>query len=246
MTKANGLSVEIHWTILDEDKPFLIDVQGLWARALPARIAGVDALALSPEDLVLHLCLHLTYQHHLKLGLRGLYDITLALRHFDGQLNWEELIKIAQAWGAERVAWLSLTLAADLLGAEIPDPVLAQLHPANIEPWVLASARSQLMERGSKGSLITPDMAQLASEKGIFKRIRLIISRIFLPKTTLARIYNVPPNSLHIYGCYFRRLRGLIRSYAPTVRSVFNFDQGVIAGVEKEQAIKRLKLWMVE
>ncbi len=56
--------VEVHWTLLKEDEPFTIDADALWERAVPARIANLDALALLLEDLVLHLCLHLAYQHY--------------------------------------------------------------------------------------------------------------------------------------------------------------------------------------
>lgn len=64
MQKEGGAMVEVHWTLLKEDEPFTIDADSLWERAVPARIANLDALALSVEDLVLHLCLHLAYQHY--------------------------------------------------------------------------------------------------------------------------------------------------------------------------------------
>jgi len=110
----DGLPVEIHWTILEEDEPFTINAESLWARAVPAKVAGVNALALSPEDLILHLCLHLAYQHSFNLGLRGLYDIAEVLRHFEGQVNWRALVLIAHDWGSERVTWLTLTLVREL------------------------------------------------------------------------------------------------------------------------------------
>jgi len=64
MQKEGGAMVEVHWTLLEEDEPFTIDADALWERTVPARIANLDALALSVEDLVLHLCLHLAYQHY--------------------------------------------------------------------------------------------------------------------------------------------------------------------------------------
>src|SRR5882724_2688893 len=48
LTKPGGALIEIHWTIESPMEPFTIDVDGLWERALPATIAGVDVLVLSP------------------------------------------------------------------------------------------------------------------------------------------------------------------------------------------------------
>jgi hypothetical protein len=188
----------------------------------------------------------LTYQHHLELGLRGLYDIALTLNQHKGQLNWEKLIEIGSAWGSQRVTWLTLILVRDLLSAEIPNYVLTKLQPMGIEPWVIKSARSQLLERGFLKSALTPDLAQMVLERGIFKRLRLIMKRVFVPKLTLSRLYNVPPTSLRIYRCYFKRIGVLLRSYIPTIKRFFKLDQAILNGVQKEQTIKRLKLWMVE
>ncbi len=37
MINPDGLPVEIHWTLLEEDEPFTIDAQGLWDRAISAQ-----------------------------------------------------------------------------------------------------------------------------------------------------------------------------------------------------------------
>jgi hypothetical protein len=66
--KKGAPIVELHWTILEEEEPFSIDVEAMWARSVPAEIAGVGVRGLSVEDLLLHLSLHLTYQHRLAGG----------------------------------------------------------------------------------------------------------------------------------------------------------------------------------
>ena len=246
MFNADGLPVEIHWTILEEDEPFTIDAQGLWKRAIPAKIAGVDALALSPEDLILHLCMHLTYQHRLKIGLRGLYDIAEVLRHFEGQVDWTKLSKITHEWGSERVTWLTLTLAQDLLGAQIPPMILEYLQPKEAAPWVLAKAKAQLLEQDVRKAVVTPDLAKFATKEGLISRIKLFLSRLFLPKQTLARLYGVSPKSIKIYGCYFKRLIYLIIHYGDSLKRVAKKDPQMRLVVENEITIERLKKWMVK
>jgi len=244
MFNDDDLPVEIHWTILEEDEPFTIDAQGLWDRSVPVKIAAVDALALSPEDLILHLCLHLGYQHRFKLGLRGLYDIDEVLRHFEGQVNWRTLVKIAQDWGSERVTWLTLTLVGKLLGAEIPPYVINILQPDSVEPWIWQAAKTQLLDPKSRRIPMTPDLADLAVKKCLLSRFRLIISRVFIPRQTLARLYGVPPTSIHIYGCYFKRFCELVRMYGGVVRRIQEKGKGIQVAVENENMMGELKAWL--
>jgi hypothetical protein len=244
LKKPDGPYVEIHWTILGEDEPFAIDVDGLWGRAVPAKIAGVDVLSLSPEDLLLHLCMHLGYQHQFNVGLRGLYDIAQVLDHFEGQVNWSEFVVLAQEWGAERVMWVTLTLTGALLGSEIPERVLETLRPADAEPWVIPQGQAQLFSRGMTDVPMTPDLAELASGKGLIRRVRVVLSRIFLPRRVLARLYDVPPTSIRIYGCYFRRLCELVRDYGPSVKRIFRRDTETITSARDNQSMMRLKAWM--
>ncbi len=79
----SGFTVEPHWNIVYPTSPFKIDIAGLWARARPATIAGVEVLTLSPEDLLLHLCLHVCYQHRLEVGLTPFCDIAETIRRYD-------------------------------------------------------------------------------------------------------------------------------------------------------------------
>lgn len=246
MKNADGLSVEIHWTILNEEEPFAIDPDGLWDRAVPVNIAGVDVLALSPEDLVLHLCLHFAYQHHLNLGLRGLNDVTEVLQHYNKQLDWARLDVLSQKWGVGRVVWLALSLTVKLLGAPVPQDVLNRLEPEKVESWVLPNARSIVLNAREKAALMTPDLADFASEKGFLNRIKLIMSRIFLPKLILARLYGVPPSSVLIYGCYFRRLKELIQQYGFSIRNILKNESDVVSSVEDQQGIAKLRTWMLK
>lgn len=244
MSRPGGSLVEVHWTILEENGPFTIDSQGLWQRAIPARIAGVDILALGVEDLLLHLCIHLTYQHQLKKGLRALYDITEVLRHFQGQVDWKVFTVTAREWGVERVICLTLMLAKELLGVEIPSQVFTQLAPHEVDPEILEEAVKQLL--GGKGQTVnlTPDLAQLVTTTSAVGKFRLVMSRVFLPKQTMARLFNVSPGSLAIYGCYVKRLVILIRQYGPTIRRMVVREKAVVDGVSSEQAIVRLMGWL--
>jgi hypothetical protein len=127
-----GVTVELHWAIEDDDSPFAIDGEGLWQRAVPARVGGAPALALAPEDLLLHLALHTAYGHgwmQFDSGLRPLADIAACLRHFADRLDWATLTERAHAWRVHPSVWLTLILVRELFHARVPDAALDRLAP---------------------------------------------------------------------------------------------------------------------
>jgi len=204
----------------------------------------VDVLALKIKNLLLHLCVHLGYQHHLNVGLKGLYDIGKILQHFQGRVDWERVIFIARQWGAERVIWLVLKLAEEIFGAKIPQDVYAHLVMEDIPQDVLVEAKAQLLADERHAIVMTPDLAKLATTKGIVSKVKVLISRVFIPRHVLARLYNVPPRSMAIIGCYFRRFMDLVRQYGSALKPVLQKDREIMTGVAGEEIAERLKAWM--
>jgi len=235
--------IELHWSILEEEAPFPVDIEGIWQRAVPARIAGVDVLAMYMHDLTLHLAIHNTYQHKLRAGLRSLYDIALILHQQSDQIDWLNLTARAAKWNMERVLWLTLRLVRDLLGATVPEAVLQQLEPQPPEQGVLEKAKRQMALLEAE-TPITPDLAALSQTAGMFSKLKLVWSRIFIPRRILARVYNVDPASPRICGCYARRFVGLFKAYSGSALRLMRRDQGALAGANLELEGQRLKKWM--
>lgn len=124
--------IDVHWSIEDEGSPFLIDSDGLWERVAEFRFGDARALALSPEDLILHLCLHTAYGHGWLqfIGrLRGIYDIAATAAHYVGRIDWNVLVQRAITWRMSNCAWLALSLARDLLRGPIPERTVELLAP---------------------------------------------------------------------------------------------------------------------
>lgn len=244
LEKEDWPVIELHWSILEEDAPFPVDIDWIWQRAVPARIAGVDVLAMDLHDLILHLAIHNTYQHRLKAGLRSLYDIALILHQNQDRVDWSSLAKKAAEWKMERVLWLTLRLVRDLLGADVPVVVLQQLEPQQPDQEVLEEAIRQMVLLDTDTAL-TPDLAALSQTTGIFSRIKLIWSRIFIPRRILARVYNVDPASPRIIWCYARRFGELFRNYSASALRLVQHEQGALAGANLELEGLKLKAWMV-
>jgi hypothetical protein len=134
---TSGLSVEIHWALVKQNSPYLIDYDALWQRATNGKIVGIGVRVLSPIDTLLHQCIHLCYQHVVQhYTLRGLCDIQHLIAFYGDRLDWEQFCRLTEEWRAQRSAHLALFLAHVLVDARVPLWVLQRLQPAQMDERV--------------------------------------------------------------------------------------------------------------
>ena len=243
LEKADAPTVELHWTILEEDEPFTIDAGELWQRALPVTAAGVEALALDLEDLILHLSMHFTYQHRLRAGPRNLFDIAAVLQQNEGQVDWQKLARTAQKWGAQRVTWLTFRMLEEVTGVKVPQELMLTLLPDLPDEGLVTSAIGQVLDEGRLGVALTPDLAELPGG-GFFSKLRRVWSRMFIPRRLLAREYNLDPDSIRIWVYYFIRFRDLWCRYARSGWRLMTGEEDALTGAGMEQENLRLRDWM--
>lgn len=245
LQKADSPTVEVHWTILEENEPFTIAVENLWRHTVPANAAGVEALALGLEDLILHLSMHFTYQHRLRAGLRSLYDIPAVLQKHEGRVDWQQLVRTAQEWRAQRVAWLTFRLLAELTGVGAPVAVMSALQPDPVDEKVVPDALEQVLAAGTTGVALTPDLAALSSAS-FWKKIKLVWQRVFIPRRVLAREYNLDPRSMRISAYYFSRFFFLFKKYRNTGWEILNKNNANSLQINSELRLQAVMRWMRE
>jgi hypothetical protein len=141
--RAGGHRIEVHMAIESPDAPFAIDLDGIWRRVRPWSVEGRALLALSAEDLLLHLCLHGMYHHRFRIGLIALTDIDQVIRRETP--DWKVLAHRARTWGAQTPVFLGLMLASRLIGAPVPAEVLAALAPEGRTEEALGLAEQTLL-----------------------------------------------------------------------------------------------------
>ncbi|MCI5135856.1 MAG: hypothetical protein D3920_12470 [Candidatus Electrothrix sp. AW2] len=232
MLKQDAPPVELHWTLEAPTFPFTIDIEGLWQRAQPASVGGVDTLTLSPENLLLHLCLHTAAHHLYSNGLRALCDILETIRYYQDELDWKTVQLRAEEWGVSNAIYLTLYLAKSLLGAEVPDTMLNKLQPKKETQQSLAEAK-QLILNGSDGLKITnPQARSLFGSKSTLKTAALFLQRIFLPRETIAQLYDLPINSPRIPLYYPVRLKDLLVRHTRTVWRIWRRDKATVRQFE--------------
>lgn len=157
--KDSRVKVDLHWGITQKERPFPLDFERLWSRLEPIYLAGTKVLNLQPEDLLLMLCVQVTkdcwqWQEQL-VKLAKICDIAELIRVHQG-MDWNRIMAQASRLGSERILFLGLLLARDLLGTALPEEILQrmQAHPvvkalalAVCERLFLADYRSGVPDR---------------------------------------------------------------------------------------------------
>ena len=152
--------IEIHWRFWP---PFFSSVspKDIWHRRESAELAGITVSNFKIEDYLIILCMH--GSRHQWERLSWLCDIALLLQKYP-DLDWQQMFKLAEQWGARRMLYLGLYLAYAWLGANLPAPVLKkvradlaivdlatqvdeQLFGTQVSKRVLASTRYQIQAR---------------------------------------------------------------------------------------------------
>jgi hypothetical protein len=124
-----GDDVDLHWAIAERHFSFPLDQEGLWRRLDRISLGGSDVCTLSPEDLLLILCVQGFKDAWERL--KHICDVAEVIRvHQD--MDWAGVVEQADASGGRRTLFLGLALASDLLGTTLPEEIAqsVQADPA--------------------------------------------------------------------------------------------------------------------
>lgn len=219
--KEGKSTIDVHWHLHNPRSAASIDVDELWSRATPVRIAGVDVRVLAPEDLLLHVAEHATYAHRCEISARACCDVAEIVHHH--AIDWDALIERAHRWQMAPGAYLVLRLARELRGANVPDSALAALKPANFDERLLHIAM-----RGEEGQ--GNAVHRLRYAPGVRGKLKAIRDFWFIGRNELADLHRIKRNSPLVYGLYlirpFRFLKRL-----PEVAAEFRGDGRTAADV---------------
>jgi hypothetical protein len=123
--RHRGTTLELHWSIVPEYFSSTYEGEDLWARLIPMTLAGRTFRMFSPEDRLLILCLH--GAKHLWSRMIWICDIAELIRARP-EMSWTMTLERARAIGCERMVFLGIYLARELLGAPVPHDIIQQIQ----------------------------------------------------------------------------------------------------------------------
>jgi len=189
--------LEIHWDIVRKtksDRYTRIEIGRIWERAMPAKIAGVDTLVMSPEDMLLHSCVHLPKHRYNRLI--WLSDIVEIIEHND--IDWGYVIESAEEYRTKAYIYYGLHFTDVLLGCDIPEKVLNELKPPLVERMVLSTVLKDVLSRERKIMPVFNLMKLLLIDRKR-DRLRYFGTYLFPPVESLARMYSVSGKRVYFY-----------------------------------------------
>src|SRR5262245_8623753 len=110
------ISVEMHWELSPKYLPFSPDLEKVRERMAPSHPGGQTVMTLSLEDLLVYLCAH--GAKHVWEKLIWIVDVA-GLIHRHSNADWDRIYELAVEQRCERVLFLGLRLARDVVGASV-------------------------------------------------------------------------------------------------------------------------------
>jgi len=127
--------IEVHHE-LSPARPHKLNLPYLWQRARKETVDGYEIQHLSPEDTLLSLALHLR-RHTRRLTLKFIIDIAELLNKHNVVMDWHYIKKSAADNHIITTMHTSLSLAKELLEAEIPLETINQFRPNTLKAFLI-------------------------------------------------------------------------------------------------------------
>jgi len=239
--KKDSIPIEIHFNIVAPPFSDRINVEKLFARAQTCFIEEIEALSLCPEDLLLHLCMHASFHHVFDNGIIPLVDISTAIEHYEGELDWEQVLSRSREWGVSKCVYLTLFLAERFAGASIPEQIMKNLDVCNDSFYATVRAEELIFR---KAASISPNIVKLFNNDRLLSKLIHAVRCAFPPKNTLANMRPPTGNPLSVYLLYFFRLKGLLKRHRQAVWRLFLGDKEMSTFAIFANKKSKLKNWL--
>ena len=151
-----NLYIDLHWDILPGARSSLLDSQRLWQKFEKVSFAGSIIYTFSPEYLLLFLCMHGAKPVHTWRRLSWICDVAELIRSYQ-DINWGYVMDQARKIASERMLFIGLFLASNLLGAPLPEYVLKRIQADPVAITLAKQAKQRLFQKVDAPSEIYED-----------------------------------------------------------------------------------------
>ena len=144
------VGIDLHQGITPSYLPFPIDFEALWERLEPISLAGTRVKCLSPEDLLIVLCVQLAKDSQWTAEvLIKICDIA-ELIHGHQKLDWDRVWQQCVKLGSKRMLLFSLYVVRELLKTDVPDSMLKKMQADTVAKEASAQVCKELFNRSEE------------------------------------------------------------------------------------------------
>jgi hypothetical protein len=209
------VTVELHWEVVPRRLCVPFDNDRLWAQAQIVSLGGREVRTLSPENLLLVLCVH--GAKHRWSRMIWIRDVAAVVtNHAD--LDWQDLIGEARRMGVERMLLVGLRLASEVAGCELPNHV-RRLTEDRATLSLVRDVRERLTAAATEDTALERSLFHLKIRERFRDKIRFGLYSALVPSAADRLLVGLPPALALLY--YLLRPFRLARKYfrRPTVTS---------------------------
>ncbi len=202
-TRHGGPSFEVHAALTCIDGCAML-MDGFWDRASCVAFGGQSAFILSPEDLILHLCLHFSVNHRFSIiEMKNLCDICEVIRRYNTAIDWQTLGDRARGYGIGRYVSCTLQVAAALFGAELRVEDLRRMGHDDSGTTIADMLSDLLLD---EAAIPLPDALEHMDRKnGLFSKALVLASSVAPPRSYLEQKYGVTDTGVPFYHSLYLR-----------------------------------------
>jgi Uncharacterised nucleotidyltransferase len=188
----DGTRIDLHWhaaRYLRFEGIVRVDHDGLWRRAQRLATPAGHGLALSSEDLLLHLILHLTLGSDFARVL-WYADIDAVVRRYAGEFDWDRFMVEAERWRIRALAGWTLGVVRRSFDTPLPTGLLERLQRGRVRRAAVAWCI---------GASTPPSLGPPLRDVGVYLAQTLLMDRLvdvfrvlawsFFPSSTWLRFH---------------------------------------------------------
>jgi hypothetical protein len=233
------LPIELHWRLSCHGDYANVDIDGLWERAVQVPGSGPGISALSPEDLFLHLCLHLRH-HDFETPLTQVWDLAEVVLSPSLKIDWSIVWNRAESWNLVDTVRISSAFVSRVLGVSagcwndrFPDLDLAFLA-------LLPDPFDCLGRHPKWPAYVSPRLIQLLSSRSSFRdRMGALYSAVFLPREDARTLFGRPDDGPFCDGrAHLRHWAGFLQKCGWLIRQAIAPGGALTTYINRKAALR--------
>lgn len=195
---AGGMgAIDVHWKITPRSFRFAPDEESFWRRARAVELEFGTVTAIAPEDLLLFICVHAAKHGWVQLG--SICDVAETIRARPA-IDLMAMLDEATTLGSRRIFLTGIYLAHELVGAPIPEGIVAIARNDRNVRALATRIASQLFGAGSdRATDFDPWTVPIRSIEGPRARIHYVVRRMLAPTMGDYELIRLPKPLFPLY-----------------------------------------------
>ena len=211
----NGVSIELHTKLHHDNLEFSINIEDYWNRSQQVMVSNKNVLALSIEDLIQYLCIHL-HEHFNKANpqMTSFVDITEIIKKYYSKINWEYLLESSNTCNCSSIVFKYLLLSEKYFEVRIPENILQKLNAViDSRTEKLFIHYLQHLRKEISSEIVSDSIVNYNNIKGFRNKIIYLIHDIFPSKKFMRKRYNLKNNYFLFWYYIIRMKTGVFRLF---------------------------------